>query len=109
MGSARILGKAIAVMDAVFAKYNGNTHVSKHAKEMGMKPKQYKSKAQILSESPIGGNIGGYKRRDGREVRYNRTTMEYVVFVGDDVITYFKIRPSQLKREKQANGYPPVI
>lgn len=95
--------KAIKALDATFSKENAKRH-GKHIRELGASGMQeYKSKAKWLSEQPIGGNIGGYTRKDGRQVRYNKQTYEYVVFTGNTVVTFYKIRPQQLQREIEAN------
>ena len=97
------LDKAIELCDAEFTSRNLQKHL-KH-KERGQSKSQYGTAAKLLSESPIGGDIGGYKRSDGREVRYNKRTAEYVVFKGDVVLTYYKLRPQQLKRILQGEKY----
>ena len=42
-----------------------------------------------------------YKRKDGREVKLNTSTKEYVVYKGDSIITYYKLNESQYKRALQ--------
>ncbi len=84
-------------MDAKFSWQNAGKHL-KHAKQMGMENKEYKNAAQILSEKPVGGNIIYYKRKDGREVKLNKSTKEYVVYKGDLIVTYYKLTESQFKR-----------
>lgn len=97
------LEKAIQTCDAEFTSQNLQKHL-KH-KAQGQSKSQYGTAAKLLSESPIGGDIGGYRRSDGREVRYNKQTSEYVVFKGDVVMTYYKLRPQQLKRILQGEKY----
>lgn len=92
------LTEAILLLDAKFGYNNGKQHIRKHTSELGQTPSQYRKAAKLLSEQPIGGNIGGYIRKDGREVRFNKATREYVVFKGNTVITYYKLNQSQYEK-----------
>ena len=65
---------------------------------MGISRKQYANKGQELSEAPIGGNIIGYTRPDGRQVKVNTSTKEYVVYKGKTIITYYVLKQSQFER-----------
>ena len=57
-------------------------HIQKHIvkqKEYS-DAKQYLARAIELAEMPVGGNIIGYKRKDGQSfVRYDKSTNEYVI------------------------------
>lgn len=97
MRTTDLLNKAIETIDAKFSWQNAGKHL-KHAKELGLTPKQYKSRAQELSEKPVGGNIFGYKRSDGSEVKVDKSTKEYVAFRGKKVITHYRLSESQFKR-----------
>ena len=96
----KALDIALFLIDAKFSWQNAGKHL-KHAKQMGMENKEYKNAAQKLSEKPAGGNIIYYKRKDGREVKLNTSTKEYVVYKGDSIITYYKLNESQYKRALQ--------
>ena len=54
----------------------------------------YLGRAIELAQKPVGGNITGYARKDGKSfVRYNKVTNEYVIaVVGSEggIITLFK-------------------
>ena len=93
----RTLDKAIAIADATFGWSNGRKHM-KHANELGLTPKQYRSRAKELSEATPGGNIIAYKRKDGRNAKLDKSTKEYVVYVGNTVITYYKLTESQYQK-----------
>lgn len=93
----KALDIALFLMDAKLSWQNAGKHL-KHAKQLGMSNKEYKNEAQKLSEKPAGGNIIYYKRKDGREVKLNTSTKEYVVYKGDSIITYYKLNESQYKR-----------
>lgn len=91
------LDKAILICDATFSWGNAGKHLP-HAKQMGITNKEYKKGAKELSEATPSENIIHYKRKDGREVKLNKTTKEYVVYSGNRVITYYKLSESQFQR-----------
>ena len=94
----RILDKAILnVTDAKFSWENGKKH-SRHAHELELTPKQYRNRAQELSEATPGGNIVAYTRKDGRKAKLDKSTREYVVYKGNSVITFYKLNESQYER-----------
>lgn len=91
----RILDRAISIAnDAKFGWENGKKH-SRHAYELSLTPKQYRNRAQELSEATPGGNIVAYTRKDGRKVKLDKSTREYVVYKGNTVITFYKLNENQ--------------
>lgn len=71
-------------------------HVQKHVGEGKAYPNEemYLGRAIELAQKPVGGDITGYVRKDGKSfVRYNKATNEYVIaVVGSEggIITLFK-------------------
>ena len=85
------------IEDAEFSERNLVDH-KKHAREMGITLREYNRRAKRLSETGVGGNVIGYTRSDGREARVNTSTREYILFVGNEVVTYYILRGGQVKR-----------
>ncbi|GHU69955.1 hypothetical protein FACS1894184_14750 [Clostridia bacterium] len=52
--------------------------------------KTYAKRAVNLARSPIGGNVDGYKAKDGAIVRYDKVTNDYVKAYSTGVATMFK-------------------
>lgn len=91
------LDKAILICDATFSWGNAGKHLQ-YAKQMGVTNREYKKGAKELSEASPSENIIHYKRPDGRDVKLNKATKEYVVYSGDRVITFYKLTESQFQR-----------
>ena len=91
------IDKAISIIDAVFSRNNLNQH-KKHAAEMGLSKRQYANNGKELSEAKPGGNIIQYTRPDGRQVKLNIQTKEYVVYKGNTIITHYILKQSQFER-----------
>lgn len=77
-------------------------HVSKHVVNRKEYPDEemYLGRALELAEKPVGGNIAGYARKDGKTiVRYDKETNEYVVAVVGSfggIITLFHPKDGEL-------------
>ena len=75
---------------------NARHHVKKHTGEGKDYPNEemYLGKAIELAQKPVGGNIIGYARKDGKTfVRYDKNTNEYVIAVVGSkggIITLYK-------------------
>ena len=71
-------------------------HVKKHTGKGTSYPNEemYLGRAIELAQKPVGGNIVGYARKDGKSfVRYDKSTNEYVIaVVGSEggIVTLFK-------------------
>lgn len=102
----KAIERAILLCDAKFNHQNFNKHINKteHLSEMGMNPKQYYSEAEKLSLAKPDGNIIHFKRKDGSEVKYDKSKQVYVAYRGDNIITFHPRRPSQVEAEMKREG-----
>ena len=77
-----------------FANKGAEKRHEKHWKEFGVTSNaDYTRQAIDFLKQPCGGDIDGYLKRNGKIVRYNRTTGEYATGIpGQALSTYFKPR-----------------
>jgi hypothetical protein len=72
-------------------KRNLNKHYADHGKQYpGLTKQQYQQKALDLVRSPVGGDVIGYKSRDGAIVRYNTATNDFVKAYSTGIATMYK-------------------
>lgn len=68
----------------------------------------YEEAADKLAKTPVGGDILGYVRRDGRYAKYKKSTKEFVVYkIENDEpidITYFPCERSYWEKQKNKSG-----
>ena len=95
-------------------KQHFNNHWEKHKEQyekLGISKEEYQKNAVELAESPVGGNILGYKSKDGYICRYNTESNDYVkadinkgvrtMFKPDSKEEYFR---EQKEKEGEDNG-----
>ncbi len=56
----------------------------------GFTKEQYAERALTLAQSPVGGNISGYRRANGSVVRYDKVANDYVVGYATGIATMYK-------------------
>ena len=65
----------------------------------------YQQKALELAQSAVGGDILGYKAKDGAIVRYNKATNDFAKAYSTGIATYYKpsdgMKYYQRDKEKQ--------
>lgn len=72
-------------------KHNLNRHFRRHGGQYpDLTKQQYHQKALELARSPVGGDIVGYKAKDGAIVRYNTSTNDFVKAYSTGVCTMYK-------------------
>jgi len=83
-------------------------HYEKHGAEFGaISKEEYLRQAQILRDSPVGGNILELNRRDGVITRFDRKTGAFLAFNRDLTIrTFFKPNDGERYFMRQSKGQP---
>jgi hypothetical protein len=83
-------------------------HYEKHGAEFGaISQEEYLRQAQILRDSPAGGNILEITRNDGVITRFNRKTGAFLAFNPDLTIrTFFKPNDGERYFERQGKRQP---
>jgi pyocin large subunit-like protein len=74
-----------------FTKSNLNRHYRDHGGQYpGLTKQQYQLKALDLVRAPVGGDIVGYKAKDGAIVRYNTATNDFTKSYSTGMATLYK-------------------
>jgi hypothetical protein len=87
-----------------FKGESGKKHIEKRQREgnyTGLTEEQYQTRALDLLQRDVGGDIEGYETKNGKVVRWDKTTNDYAIGKrGEKPMTMFPLRGGQERFDK---------